>query len=383
MHLRSVISPWLGVVIALSLIVGAGCSSSNREFEAAPVQQNVDIPPEFLTEPAVILLEEDRIEVNGDEAFHTYILHKKILKSSHSEESTFKFSTDKNREIVSIKARAVYPDGRDRVLTDKDIVDIPDFSGFVLYSDKRSRAFDFPGIRAGTVIAVEVRSRIKNLAYWPPGLFQSHVPMVVRRYVLVHPPDAEYTVRSLNMSKEPARRSVHDDGSHEIIWEAKNIAAFETEEMMPPPIEFMPSLWFSTHEEVELGVDLRLDSWNDIVEWYRKLTDERLAPSREVEELVEVLCPGSLSEGAKARRIFNWVQENLRYVAIYLGLGGYLPHGADDIIRNRYGDCKISPSCWCRLSEKLGLRLTSCSLERRISAILKTCLLLQGTSTTP
>lgn len=31
---------------------------------------------------------------------------------------------------------------------------------------------------------------------------------------------------------------------------------------------------------------------------------------------------------------------NIRYVGIWLGNGGIVPHPAEDILQNRYGDCK-------------------------------------------
>src|SRR5258708_36941278 len=33
-------------------------------------------------------------------------------------------------------------------------------------------------------------------------------------------------------------------------------------------------------------------------------------------------------------------QHDVRYVAIEIGIGGYQPHYAGDILANRYGDCK-------------------------------------------
>ncbi|NNK83680.1 MAG: transglutaminase domain-containing protein, partial [Flavobacteriaceae bacterium] len=46
------------------------------------------------------------------------------------------------------------------------------------------------------------------------------------------------------------------------------------------------------------------------------------------------------SKREKAETIFNWVQENITYVAFEDGLGGFIPRGAASVCDKRYGDCK-------------------------------------------
>ncbi|MGH8451126.1 transglutaminase-like domain-containing protein, partial [Pseudomonas sp.] len=43
---------------------------------------------------------------------------------------------------------------------------------------------------------------------------------------------------------------------------------------------------------------------------------------------------------AKALVLSDWVRKNIRYVAVYVGAGGVVPHSAQAVLDNRYGDCK-------------------------------------------
>ncbi|MCD2517040.1 DUF3857 and transglutaminase domain-containing protein [Massilia sp. G4R7] len=43
---------------------------------------------------------------------------------------------------------------------------------------------------------------------------------------------------------------------------------------------------------------------------------------------------------ARALALSDWVRRNIRYVAVYLGPGGVVPHAASAVLANRYGDCK-------------------------------------------
>ena len=42
----------------------------------------------------------------------------------------------------------------------------------------------------------------------------------------------------------------------------------------------------------------------------------------------------------KALVLSDWVRKNIRYVAVYVGDGGVVPHSAQAVLDNRYGDCK-------------------------------------------
>jgi transglutaminase-like putative cysteine protease len=43
---------------------------------------------------------------------------------------------------------------------------------------------------------------------------------------------------------------------------------------------------------------------------------------------------------SKALALSDWVRKNIRYVAVYVGVGGVVPHPAQAVLDNRYGDCK-------------------------------------------
>lgn len=60
----------------------------------------------------------------------------------------------------------------------------------------------------------------------------------------------------------------------------------------------------------------------------------------EVTKLVLNITGGMSTKLEKATAIHNWVRNNIRYVAVYLGAGGWVPHDVNWILKNGYGDCK-------------------------------------------
>ena len=59
-----------------------------------------------------------------------------------------------------------------------------------------------------------------------------------------------------------------------------------------------------------------------------------------IQTLANQLTAQDTTPERKARSLYNWVSKNIRYVAVYVGAGGYVPHEAQSILDNRYGDCK-------------------------------------------
>src|SRR5262249_7758027 len=52
----------------------------------------------------------------------------------------------------------------------------------------------------------------------------------------------------------------------------------------------------------------------------------------------------------------SFVQKDVRYVAIEIGIGGYQAHLAGDIFRALYGDCKDKATLLSRMLQEVGLR---------------------------
>lgn len=59
-----------------------------------------------------------------------------------------------------------------------------------------------------------------------------------------------------------------------------------------------------------------------------------------VRALQQRITAGIEGQRAQALALGNWVRKNVRYVAVYVGAGGMVPHSADEVLAARYGDCK-------------------------------------------
>ncbi len=73
---------------------------------------------------------------------------------------------------------------------------------------------------------------------------------------------------------------------------------------------------------------------------YAARADGAASVTPRVQAKADEITAGIEDRRAQARAIYEWVSARIRYVAIYLGSGGVVPHTADEVLANGYGDCK-------------------------------------------
>src|SRR6202162_4117748 len=111
--------------------------------------------------------------------------------------------------------------------------------------------------------------------------------------------------------------------------------------------------------EEETGPDVQLTTftdWKQVAQWYAKLQGERMTVDDSVRKKAQELTKGADTPTEKARRLYDFVARNVRYVSISLGVGRYQPHSASDVLQNGYGDCKDKHTLFSALLRAEGIQ---------------------------
>ena len=98
-----------------------------------------------------------------------------------------------------------------------------------------------------------------------------------------------------------------------------------------------------------------LPTWHDLGGWYTHLTSDRLDASPEIKQEVSALTASAPTSLAKMRALAEFMQRNIRYVGIELGIGGYQPHPAAEVFSHRYGDCKDKATLMQSMLREIGV----------------------------
>jgi len=81
-------------------------------------------------------------------------------------------------------------------------------------------------------------------------------------------------------------------------------------------------------------------NYKDLADLYGAEANKKAEVTPRVSALAAEITKDFKSEKEQADAIYSWANKNIRYLSIILDRGGWVPHSADEIISNGYGDCK-------------------------------------------
>jgi transglutaminase-like putative cysteine protease len=242
-------------------------------------------------------------------------------------------STLENVEVL--EAYTIQPDGTrisvplDKIRTQDETAD-----DGAIYSDSKSKVIIYPKLEVGS----QVYYRAKSVQHTPefPGhffLWEHYSPHVRYENVtveLVHDVGIEVGVSTTSMQ----------GGKLEVPPKPHTVAykftfsqdtAYPNEDSRVDLPDFAPHFAASTFK-----------TYADVGQAYQVRAKEKAAVTPAIQALAQELVQKANAQTTldKVKVLHHWVAQNIRYLGIYVGAGGYVPHDAQSILDNRYGDCK-------------------------------------------
>ncbi|UCH63562.1 MAG: DUF3857 domain-containing protein [Fidelibacterota bacterium] len=249
-------------------------------------------------------------------------------------------------QVIRLQARTISPEGNIAVIAKDDIHDINLYPDFVFYSDQRAKLFTVPAVENGSVVEYRYLVRLRNPTFWHSWTFQTSIPTLLSRFTLIAPSEWKIDYRTYKIDLEAQVFEIPGGTESTYVWEARDIPANKAEFAMPPGREIIAHLALAPPE---------IESWGDVADWYRRLAEPQIKAGKGVQELASALTSGVENDEEKLRIIYEWVRDKIRYIAVNIGIGGYQPHPAEEVLKNRYGDCKDMTTLLCSLAREAGL----------------------------
>lgn len=327
-------------------------SAGNDSARADTIYQLAVDPSEHPDESVVLLLDEGvvRFEADGT-GIRTYRQVAQILSADAVEDyAEHEFSYAPAHQLLTVNwIRVVRPDGT--VVSEApgqvQDSDIPATLADPVYSDTKVRRYSLSGVAPGTI--VDWSYTLQELKPFLPGDFAAswsvHTGRLTRRsrYMVDLPSTLRPHLVERNLSFK--RRESVSHGRRTYLWATRDVPPVPAEDFM------------ADSNGVFMGIDLTGSvGWEEIGAWYADLSADRYGLDLALRHKVRSLLPGTRTAEDTLRAVQRWVAQDIRYVSIALGLGGYQPRAPGEVVSTGYGDCKDKATLFVAAARWLGFR---------------------------
>ena len=311
------------------------------------------------SETNVTVLSEDKIRTHVREAY-------KVLRPEGRERGTVYVPFNPQNKITNLRAWCIPAQGKDYEVKEKDAIDVAaPIEGGELVSDVRYRVLRIPAPDPGNIVGYEYE--VEKQPFWLQDIwgFQETDPVRESRYSLQLPSGWEYKASWLSYPEVKPTEAVGNVSR----WVVSDVKGIRHEPDMPPwrgvagrmVVSFFPSGGTSRKNEFA--------NWGSMGSWLGNLYSRQMDASEPIKQEVSSLVAGKTTMLQKVQAIAGFVQHDIRYVAIELGIGGWQPHAAPDVFSRRYGDCKDKATLMRTMLREIGVDSYQVSINTERGAV--------------
>jgi hypothetical protein len=344
----------LALLAALAPVVARASSAAQGDVPAWLRQAAASASPAHKKEtPAVRLHDEAVVSVASDGRVTTTTTYavRILTREGRGFASVAKYyGTDRGGKVREMRAWLIRPDASLKKYGKDETVDRI-ASSYDLYNESRVRQIDASsdaevGAVFGYQTIVEDKPWFPQQTWW----FQGSVPSLVSRLTLTLPAGwrAEGTVYNAR-GVEPAVTGTT------YVWEMRGLEAIESEPASPSILTLAAHVAVKYFPPDDAAADLRaFSTWEEVSKWYTALAESQAQPDEAVSAKARELTAGARTDFEKIRAIGRYVQ-NLQYVSIQIGIGGFRPHAAREVFARQYGDCKDKATLMKAMLKAVGI----------------------------
>lgn len=346
-----------GVLFAILLFPLAACQAYASDFPEWVTQaaaSKVDIP--LSSDPkAAVLLEDKLLTVNTDgtitERYRQVI---KILEPEGRDYAHPVARFNKDSKLISFHVWSIGPDGHKYTLKKDQIYVRGDLEWGILYNDVQYESADVPGSDPGGIVAYEFVKKLPIYAGDQSWNFQNPIPTVKSVFEVDLPPGWQHEALWHNYTSVAPTQV----GPNQFRWELDNIPGIDLDSVPMAPAEDALAgrmeVYFASTPLPAAPPKL----WDRIGVWYTQLASPQSEGPADIASASRSLTGANADFLDRIRSVAAFMQQKIRYVGIEIGIGGYIPHPAEEVFRNQYGDCKDKVTLMIAMLDAVGVRAT-------------------------
>lgn len=246
--------------------------------------------------------------------------------------------------VSDLKAYTLVPGKRD--YKRHDVVAFKesyDKDSYVFYDDTKEINFTYPAMQKGVKTVLEYTKKIKDPKLMGVFFFDTYIPVVKATYTINH--DRDITVNpqvhnDKNLTIITSKKEITDRSEITFVSSAIDKIKFD---VRAPSYRHLASSIYSPVSSYKMSdgeVNEVISTASNLHQWYRTFLKDLHKNDNALNELVKSIITPQDSVMEKVKKIYYWVQSNIKYIAFEDGMRGLIPHDGNYVLNKRYGDCK-------------------------------------------
>ena len=318
-----------------------------------------NIPEALLKDANVVKRMEDiRFEVldlGKSRLYHKYALT--VLNENGDKYAVEVVGYDKLREFKSMEANLYDANGKKiRSLKKSEIRDLSAMDDISLMDDNRIKVHGFfHRLYPYTIEYETVVQYNYNMFFpaWSP-LGGENMSVMQSAMTLVVPADFAIRHKAFNYLAEPDKKT--EKGRDIYRWELNNLEAIQLEYASPNWSDIMPVVYLGPVKFEFEKYTGDMSSWEGLGKFIYTLNQGRDKLPDNVKQIVHQLTDGMSNDKEKVLKLYNYLQQNTRYISVQLGIGGWQTFDATYVAQRKYGDCKALSNYMFSLLKEAGIK---------------------------
>ncbi len=262
------------------------------------------------------------------------------ILNDKSDAADLRIYYDQFTKVGKIKAKLYDANGKKiRDIHKDEINDFAAFDGFSIYNDLRLKHVDFTYGSYPYTIEYEyeiTHNGLQSYAVWSPQTYKTSVEKSI--FELSLPATMDFRFKAFNLEYQP--KIVDKEGQKKYAWQLLQQSVIAKETNAPDTYQPLPVLYTLPNDFEVDGYKGNMETWESFGRFMYQLNHNRDNLSPTMVKKVKSLTADATTNQEKIAILYQYLQENMRYVSVQLGIGGWQTFDADYVEKNKYGDCK-------------------------------------------
>jgi hypothetical protein len=231
-------------------------------------------------------------------------------------------------------------------------------SNSLFYDDIIDYNFTFPSVVKGVKMISKTQMSCEDPAFAHRFYFGSYFPGEEYVFTVTCPKNVEIKYKIFGRDTSIINFSFLMKGGNKVYtWRASNPKSYLNDKYAPDADYYLPHVIVQVSKYNYKGITTSINSSvNDLYKIvYKRISNLNLSVPGEIKSLTDSLTNGIVSNKEKVRKIYTWVQENIKYVAFEDGDNGFVPREAGLVMKRKFGDCKDKTSLLVTMLKSQGL----------------------------